>query len=144
MTVSEPPRPERGRTADERPRDVSEAQLAVEAAPTWTGKIMALAHPRFWFSMAEGYPVGLKQFLQLGLLISYPAWLFVVVLYGPLWVVGKILEWILWVLFWPVRAMHKKNNPEEYAAFQAEQKAKKDARKAADAAYRESRRAKRS
>ena len=29
------------------------------------------------------------------------------------------------VLFWPVRARHKRKNPEEYAAFQEELKARK-------------------
>ena len=142
MSAAEPPRPERGLTAEERPRDVSQAQVALETAPTWTGRAAAAIHPRFWLSMAEGYPVGIKQLLQIGLILTYPAWLFVVLAYWPLWVVGKACEWVLWVLFWPVRAIHKKNNPEEYAAFQAEQQAKKDARKAANKAAREATRTK--
>ena len=57
-------------------------------------------------------------------------WLFVVLIAWPVWVVGKALEGMLWVLFWPVRAIHKKNNPEEYAAFQAELASRKAAQKA--------------
>jgi hypothetical protein len=115
MTVAEPPRPERGRSAEERGREVSEAQ----------------ANPKFLLSQANGYPTGIKQFLQLCLIIVYPAWLLLVLIAWPLWLVGKLFEGILWVLFWPVRALHKKNNPEEYAAYQAEQKAKKEAAQAA-------------
>ncbi|MCX6400614.1 MAG: hypothetical protein NTX33_11890 [Propionibacteriales bacterium] len=100
----EPPRPERGRTAGERPREVSEAQQAVETAPTWTARAIAALNPRFLLSQADGYPVGIKQFLQFCLVLVYPAWLFCVLLYWPLWVIGKVLEGILWVLFWPVRA----------------------------------------
>ena len=53
-----------------------------------------------------------------------------VLLAWPVWLVGKALEGVLYALFWPVRAMHKKRNPEEYAAFQAELKARKEAEKA--------------
>src|SRR4051812_23180966 len=121
MSVEEPPPPQRGTTAAERPRDVSAAQEAVEAHPTWAGKIAAAANPKFLLSQAEGYPVGVKQFLQFCLILVYPAWLFILVIAWPVLGVFKVLEGILWVLFWPVRALHKKNNPEEYAAFQAEQ-----------------------
>lgn len=82
-------------------------------------------------SQADGYPPGVKQFLQFCLILVYPAWLFMVLIAWPVWliglVLGKIGTAILMVLFWPIRARHKKNNPEEYAAFQAEQKAKKEA-----------------
>src|SRR3954468_1944872 len=32
--------------------------------------------PRFVWSMAEGYPVVLKQFIQFCLILIYPAWVF--------------------------------------------------------------------
>lgn len=146
MTVPEPPRPQRGATAAERGPDVSAAQQAAlgpqnpqgtdqqSADPqaavdqrSWASKAAAAANPKFLLSQAEGYPVGIKQFLQFCLILIYPAWLILLVLFWPLWLVGKLFEGILYVLFWPVRAMHKKNNPEEYAAFQAELKARKAA-----------------
>ncbi|CAM3972995.1 hypothetical protein SMNI109538_22875 [Smaragdicoccus niigatensis] len=82
---------------------------------------------RVLLSQAEGYPVGVKQFLQFCLILIYPAWLFFVLIAWPIWLGGMALEGMLYVLFWPVRAIHKKNNPEEYAAFQAELKARKEA-----------------
>jgi hypothetical protein len=131
MSVEEPPPPQRGTTAAERGPDVSAAQQAVAAEPTWARRLIAAANPKFLLSQAEGYPVGVKQFLQFCLILIYPAWLFVLLIAWPVWAFFKLLEGILWVLFWPVRALHKKNNPEEYAAYQAEQQAKKDAAKAA-------------
>lgn len=130
MSTVEPPRPQRGTTAAERGRDVSEEQQALEQSTSWAGRLGAAANPRFLLSQAEGYPPGIKQFLQFCLILIYPAWLFVVLIAWPVWVVGKALEGVLWVLFWPVRAIHEKNNPEEYAAFQAELKARKAAQKA--------------
>ncbi|UGT62451.1 hypothetical protein [Nocardia asteroides] len=127
MTVAEPPRPQRGSTAAERGPDVSAAQQAVVDERSWAGRAAAAANPKFLLSQAEGYPVGIKQFLQFCLILVYPAWLFVLVLFWPLWAVGKLFEGILYVLFWPVRAMHRRNNPEEYAAFQAELAARKAA-----------------
>jgi hypothetical protein len=131
MSVEEPPPPQRGTSAAERAPDVSAAQQAVAAKPTWARQLTAAANPKFLLSQAEGYPTGIKQFLQFCLILVYPAWLFVLLIAWPVWAFFKVLEGILWVLFWPVRALHKKNNPEEYAAFQAEQKAKKEAAKAA-------------
>lgn len=128
MTV-EPPRPERGATAEERGRDVSAAQAHVEDSGTWAQRLARAANPKVLLSQAEGYPVGIKQFLQFCLILIYPAWLFLLLIAWPVWLVGKVFEGILWVLFWPVRAIHKKNNPEEYAAFQAELKARKEAAK---------------
>ena len=147
MSVAEPPRPQRGATAAERGPDVSAAQQAAmdpqpanpqatdpqAAEPqavdqrSWASKAAAAANPKFLLSQAEGYPPGIKQFLQFCLILIYPGWLILLVLFWPLWLVGKLFEGKLYVLFWPVRAMHKKNNPEEYAAFQAELKARKAA-----------------
>ena len=76
---------------------------------------MAAMSPRYVWSMADGYPVVLKQFIQFCLIIIYPAWvvgmlaaaLFYGVVYG-----------VFWVVFWPVRAWMKRNRPDEYAASQ--------------------------
>ena len=133
MAIEEPPRPQRGATAEERGRDVSIEQQELEDAGTRAERLGAAASPKFLLSQAEGYPPGIKQFLQVCLILIYPAWLVVVLIAWPLWVVGKAGEWVLYALFWPIRARHKKNNPEEYAAFEAEQRAKKDAAKAARA-----------
>ncbi|AGB25419.1 hypothetical protein Mycsm_05218 [Mycobacterium sp. JS623] len=112
---NEPPPPARGLTREERGRDVSAAQAEAEAE-TSTGKgLLKAMSPRFVLSQAEGYPVGIKQFLQFCLILIYPAWIVGVLfcaavyyaVYGP-----------LWLLFWPVRAWMKKNRPEEYAASQ--------------------------
>jgi hypothetical protein len=129
MAVEEPPPPQRGTSADERSPDVSAAQQNVADQRTWASRLAAAANPKVLLSQAEGYPVGIKQFLQFCLILIYPAWLFLLLIAWPVWAVFKVLEGVLWVLFWPVRAMHKKNNPEEYAAFQAEQKARKEAAK---------------
>ncbi|HET6153364.1 MAG TPA: hypothetical protein VFE15_10420 [Marmoricola sp.] len=131
MTVAEPPRPERGTTAAERGPDTTPEEEKLAGATSWSARLVAAMNPKLVLSQAEGYPVGIKQFLQFCLIIVYPAWLVFVLLAWPIWLVGKAFEGVLWVLFWPVRALHKKNNPEEYAAFQAEQKAKKDAARAA-------------
>ncbi|MFJ9367168.1 hypothetical protein ACIRRA_22490 [Nocardia sp. NPDC101769] len=55
----------------------------------------------FVLSQAADYPIGVKQFLQLCLIVLYPAWLVlmlaVAVLYG-----------VLWVLLWP---LHSRRRP---------------------------------
>ena len=38
--------------------------------------------PRLVWSMAEGYPVVLKQFIQFCLILIYPAWVFAVLVGG--------------------------------------------------------------
>lgn len=123
--TNEPPPPQRGLTREERGRDVSEAQAEAEAETSKVKQYLKAMSPRYVLSMAEGYPVVIKQFLQFCLILIYPAWLFMVLLAWPVWLVGKVLEAILMVLFWPVRARHKRKNPEEYAAFQEELKARK-------------------
>ena len=76
--------------------------------------------PRLPVSMAEGYPVVLKQFLQFCLIIIYPAWVFAVLFGGRVHVLFYITVYpVLWLLFWPVRAYQKKHHPEEYAANRA-------------------------
>ena len=126
MTVSEPPnigRPsgdatepsaaQRGLTREERGRDVSQTQAAAEAETSPGRRMLRVASLPFVLSQADGYPVVIKQFLQFCLVLIYPAWVFAVVvgaaIYYPVY-------FVLWVLFWPVRAIFKKTNPEEYAA----------------------------
>jgi hypothetical protein len=111
----EPPAPVRGATREERGRDISDPQALVEGQPSAWRRLLASMHPRFVWSMADGYPSGLRQFLQLCLVLIYPAWLagvaFAAIVYGGVYSV-------LWVMFWPVRAWMKRNRPEEYAASQ--------------------------
>ena len=72
----EPPPPARGLTREERGRDVSEAQAEAEAQTSKVKQYLHAMSPRFVWSMAEGYPVVIKQFLQFCLIIIYPAWVF--------------------------------------------------------------------
>lgn len=112
---NEPPPPARGLTREERGRDVSAAQAEAEAETSTGKKMLKSMSLRLVLSQAEGYPVGIKQFLQFCLILIYPAWIVGVLfsaalyyaIYGP-----------LWLLFWPVRAWMKKNRPEDYAASQ--------------------------
>ncbi|KAB7760658.1 hypothetical protein [Mycolicibacterium mucogenicum] len=77
--------------------------------------LLASMHPKAFFAMADGYPVGVKQFLQFFLLLIYPGWLIAAPLCAAIYFTGYGL---LWILFWPLRAWMKKNRPEEYAASQ--------------------------
>lgn len=124
-SLSEPPRPQRGATMAERGSDASEPERELAESRSWAGRLGAAIDPRFLLSQADGYPAGIKQFLQFCLVLIYPAWLLMVLLAWPVWLIGKLFEGILMVVFWPVRARHKRNNPEEYAAFQEELKARK-------------------
>jgi hypothetical protein len=112
---NEPPPPQRGLTREERGRDVSAAQAEAEAETSTGKRLLKSMSPRFVLSQAEGYPVGIKQFLQFCLILIYPAWIVGVLVAAALYyaVYGP-----LWLLFWPVRAWMKKNRPEDYAASQ--------------------------
>jgi hypothetical protein len=112
----EPAPPQRGQTRAERGRDISAAQAEAEAQSSTWARILHAASPRYVWSMAEGYPVVLKQFIQFCLIIIYPAWVFAV-LAGA--VVYAAVYFPLWLLFWPLRAWMKRNRPEDYAASQA-------------------------
>jgi len=80
---------------------------------------LAAMHPRFVWSMADGYPVVLKQFIQFCLIIVNPAWLFFVLFSAAATGLFYITVYpVLWVLFWPMRAWMKNNRPEEYAESQ--------------------------
>ncbi|GAC68823.1 hypothetical protein [Gordonia soli] len=118
--TAEPPPPERGLTRDERGRDLSAAQADVEAETSTVRRYLRSMSPRYVLSMAEGYPVGIKQFLQFCLILIYPAWVFAIL-------VGAVVHGVFYVtiypllllLFWPLRAYQKRHHPEEYAAVQA-------------------------
>jgi hypothetical protein len=111
--AAEPSPPQRGLTREKRGRDVSQAQATAEAQTSPGRRMLHFTSLPFVLSQAEGYPVVIKQFLQFCLLLIYPAWVFAVAvgaaIYYPVY-------FVLWVLFWPVRMMFKKANPEEYAA----------------------------
>jgi hypothetical protein len=129
MTAVQPPHPgeplppERGLTRDERGRDISEAQAEAEAERSKWKQFLHMMSPKLVWSMAEGYPVVLKQFIQFCLILIYPAWVFAVLVGGLFQLLFYVTVYpLLWMLFWPVRAYQKKNNPEEYAANRAKYK----------------------
>ncbi|WP_234806008.1 hypothetical protein [Mycolicibacterium insubricum] len=108
-----PAAPTRGLTRQERAGATGAAED--RRAPGAGRQMLAMMRPGYLLSMAYGYPAGLRQLLQFGLLIAYPVWLGAVVfselVYGAVYAV-------LWVLFWPVREWMKRNRPEDYAASQ--------------------------
>jgi hypothetical protein len=115
----EPAAPQRGRTREERGRDISAAQAEAEAETSTVKRYLAMASPRYLWSMAEGYPVVLKQFIQFCLILIYPGWLFAVLCFAVLHALFYVTIYpVLWLLFWPMRAYQKKHHPEEYAASQ--------------------------
>jgi hypothetical protein len=115
--TNEPPPPQRGLTREERGRDVSEAQADAEAETSKVQQYLKAMSPRYVLSMAEGYPVVIKQFLQFCLIIVYPAWVFGVLFAAAMHLLFYVTVYpVLWLLFWPVRAWQKENNPEEYEA----------------------------
>lgn len=83
--------------------------------PPVTRRMLGALHPRSVWSMADGYPVVVRQLLQLCLIIVYPAW--VVGLLVMLTFYGATYG-LLWVLFWPLRMWMKRNRPDDYAASQ--------------------------
>jgi hypothetical protein len=114
---TEPPAPQRGLTREERGRDVSEAQAEMEAETSKVKQYLKAMSPRLVLSQADGYPVVIKQFLQFCLILIYPAWVVGVLFAAAMHLLFYVTIYpVLWVLFWPVRAYQKKNNPEEYEA----------------------------
>ena len=111
----EPPPPSRGLTRDERGRDISEAQAEVEAETSTGKRLLKSMSPRFVWSMADGYPVVIKQFLQFCLILIYPAWLFGVLAAAAIY---YSVYGVLWVVLSPIRLWMKKYRPEDYAASQ--------------------------
>jgi len=117
---SEPPQPQRGLTREERGRAVSDAQAEAEAESSKWRRFLHMMSPRLVWSMAEGYPVVVKQFLQFCLILIYPGWVFAVLVGGLFQLLFYVTVYpVLWVLFWPMRNHQKKHHPEEYAASQA-------------------------
>jgi hypothetical protein len=117
--AGEPLPPQRGQTIAERGRDVSAAQAEVEAETSWYMRYLKMASPKFVWSMAEGYPVGIKQFLQFCLILVYPAFVFFALVGLVLHALFYVTVYpVLWVLFWPMRAYQEKHHPEEYAESQ--------------------------
>lgn len=115
----EPPPPQRGLTRDERGRDISEPQAEAEGETSAVKRYLKAAGPRFLWSMAEGYPVVLKQFIQFCLILIYPGWVFFVIVAAALHALFYVTIYpVLWLLLWPVRAHQKKHHPEEYAESQ--------------------------
>lgn len=115
----EPLPPQRGQTRDERGRDISAAQAEAEAETSKVQQYLKVMSPRFLLSMAEGYPVVLKQFIQFCLILIWPGWVFTVVVGAALHLLFYVTIYpILWVLFWPIRNHQKKHHPEDYAASQ--------------------------
>jgi hypothetical protein len=113
MTTEEPAKPERGLTAEERGRDISESQAEVEQEESWSKRALQSIAPRFYFGQADGYPGPVKWFLWFCLALIWPAWIFTVLVYIP---IGYVGYGILWVLFAPIRMREKRKNPEGYAA----------------------------
>jgi YggT family protein len=115
----EPQAPQRGLTRTELGRDISETQAEAEAKASSWQRMLASMSPKFVWSMAEGYPVVIKQFLQFCLILIYPAWvagvLFSMAIYGLFYIT---VYPVLWLLFWPMRNYQKKHHPEEYAESQ--------------------------
>ncbi|MGY4648877.1 hypothetical protein [Mycobacterium sp. URHB0021] len=60
---NEPAPPARGLICEERGRDVSAAQGEAEAETSKVQHYLRAMSPRFVWSMAEGYPVVVKQFI---------------------------------------------------------------------------------
>jgi len=112
---NEPPPPSRGLTRGERGRDVSQAQAEVEAETSTGKRLLKSMSPRFVLSMADGYPVVLKPFLQFCLILIYPAWLVGVLTAAAIY---YSVYGVLWVVLAPIRLWMKKNRPDDYAASQ--------------------------
>ncbi|MEN4472815.1 hypothetical protein [Mycolicibacterium cosmeticum] len=90
-----------------------------EPQPSTPARYLRLLSPGFLLSMAQGYPVVLKQFIQFCLVIIWPAWVFTVLVGAAAHLLFYVTVYpVLWVLFWPVRNYQKKHHPEEYAASQ--------------------------
>ncbi len=113
--ADEPPPPQRGLTREERGRDVSAAQAEAEAQTSTGKRLPQSISPRFVWSMAEGYPVVIKQFLQFCLILIYPAWVVGVLAAAAVY---YTVYGVFWVLFAPIRLWMKKNRPEDFAASQ--------------------------
>ncbi|WP_167098103.1 hypothetical protein [Mycobacterium sp. DL592] len=111
----EPAPPARGLTREELGPDVSQAQAEADAETSTGKRLLKSMSPRFVWSMADGYPVVIKQFLQFCLILIYPAWVFGVLASAAVY---YTVYGVLWVVLSPLRLWMKKNRPEDYAASQ--------------------------
>src|ERR1700730_13862627 len=111
LDSNEPPPPQRGLTREEHGRDVSEAQAEVEAETSTWKKLLKSMSLRRRLAKADGYGVVIKVFLQFCLILIYPAWVFAVLVGSAIY---GVFYGVLWVLFWPVRAVFKRTDTEEY------------------------------
>ncbi|QEN15835.1 hypothetical protein ACRDU6_26900 [Mycolicibacterium sp. ELW1] len=94
----------------------SEEPQEPEEPTVSTGRRMvASMSPRAVWSMADGQPVVIKQFVQFCLILVYPAWIVGMLFAVAFYYAGYA---VLWVLFAPIRLWMKKNRPDEYAASQ--------------------------
>ena len=124
--LDEPPPPQRGLTREEHGRDVSQAQAEMEAETSTVNKYLKAMSPRMVLSMADGYPVVLKQFIQFCLILIYPAWVFGVIIAAAMHALFYVTIYpVSWLLFWPMRAYQKKHHPDEYEAVKQKHSKKK-------------------
>ncbi|MTE14510.1 hypothetical protein [Nocardia aurantiaca] len=78
------PEPDSTAAAPEKPSSLGRMFLKVSGLP-------------FVLSQADDQPVGVRQFLQLCLIVLYPAWL-------VLMATVALIYGILWVLLWPLHS----------------------------------------
>ncbi|BBY31659.1 hypothetical protein [Mycolicibacterium sediminis] len=124
MTTGQPPVPEPPLPAGNSTH--GELGLDVEPEKSTFRKYLHTMSPRYVWSMADGHPVVIKQFLQFCLILVYPAFVFAVLAGGVVHVLFYVTVYpVLWLLFWPMRAHQKKNHPEDYAANRAKYEGKK-------------------
>ncbi len=101
MTNAPAPRPQPVRPFDEDQERLGPPPPA--AADDGFRSYLQALHPRMLLAMGDGMPIVIKQLVQLLFLLCWPFWAV-----GGL-VVGVIYYWVLypvlWVLFWPVRAL---------------------------------------
>ena len=102
-------------TSDD-PQEPKAVSQEPEAPKVSTGRrLIASMSPRAVWSMADSYPMVLKQFVQFCLVIVYPAWVVGILVSAAFYYAGYA---VLWVLFAPIRLWMKKNRPDEYAVSQ--------------------------
>lgn len=116
MTTQEPPRPRRGALVEDHGSAAGAPAQDADVPTTFPRLLIAAADPRLVLAQADGYPPGVKQFLQLCLILVYPAWLFLVLLAWPVYALTRVLWSIWWVLATPLRRWMMKNRPEDYEA----------------------------
>ncbi len=94
----------------------------MEQKQSGVARVRASLGPRFYFSMAAGYPLLIKVFLWFCLALVYPVWV-VAVLFSL--VCYYVLYAVLWTLFLPLRLWLKVRHPDRLEAWKREQREKK-------------------